>query len=116
MKILRFAAFLFLFSVSVYPQKPAVKETNGFVFSKLYFVDHFTYVLIKGEVQNQSGKYYTDAYFTIKLYDDNNDLLGVSLILVSHFGQGKKKTFDATTDTIDIKMIKRYEIVFENEN
>jgi hypothetical protein len=68
------------------------------------------------EVLNQSGRYYTDAYFTVKLYDDSNDLLGVSLVLISHFGPGKKKTFDATTDTVDIKMIKKYEIVFENEN
>ena len=116
MKFLRFAAFLLLFSVSLHSQKQVSKESNGFVFSKLHFIDHFTYVLIKGEVLNQSGRYYTDAYFTVKLYDDSNDLLGVSLVLISHFGPGKKKTFDATTDTVDIKMIKKYEIVFENEN
>ena len=109
--------FLILIAIAVSPILPQSEMvTNEFTFSNLYFVDNFTYLQVKGEVKNDSQKTYGNVYFSLKLYDDKNELIGVCLIFFNSIAKGQKKPFESTTDHIDLKLIKKYKIVFDSSD
>lgn len=113
-KFISCLALSLLAANNIFPQSDLA--TNEFTFSNLYFVDNFTYLQIKGEVKNESQKNFGNAYFSLKLYDDKNELIGVTLIFINNINKGQKKTFESTSDHIDIKQIKKYKIVFDSSD
>ncbi len=118
MKALLLKIFIsIIFFIVVTPILPQSEmTTNEFTFSNLYFVDNFTYLQVRGEVKNDSQKNYGNAYFSLKLYDEKSELIGVILIFINSIGKGQKKPFESTTDHIDIKLIKKYKIVFDSSD
>lgn len=107
----------FLFLLAVIPILPQSDlTTNEFTFSNIYFVDNFTYLQVRGEIKNESQKNYGNAYFFMKLYDEKSELIGVILIFVNSIGKGQKRPFESTTDHVDLKLIKKYKIVFDSSD
>ena len=105
-------ALIILVATPILPQSEMT--TADFTFSNLYFVDNFTYLHVRGEVKNDSQKVYGNAYFSLKLYDEKNELIGVILIFVNNIGKGQRKPFESTTDHVDLKLIKKYKIVYDS--
>jgi hypothetical protein len=116
MKTLIYNAILFLLIVVTPILPQSEMTTNEFTFSNLYFVDNFTYLQVRGEVKNESQKNYGNVYFSLKLYDDKSELIGVILIFINNINKGQKKTFESSTDHIDLKLIKKYKIVFDSSD
>ncbi|TGK29719.1 hypothetical protein EHQ05_01775 [Leptospira yasudae] len=78
--------------------------------------DQFTYLEIIGQIENLSGKDYSEAFFTVNIYDKEDNLLESCQFAVQGLPAGHKRDFYASAKFVDMKLIKRFTIEFEGSN
>ncbi|MCG6194595.1 FxLYD domain-containing protein [Leptospira sp. FAT2] len=78
--------------------------------------DQFTYLEINGQIENLSGKDYSEAFFTMNIYDKEDNLLESCQFAIQGLPAGHKRDFYASAKFVDMKLIKRFTIEFEGSN
>jgi hypothetical protein len=112
--LFRIFFFVLLFSsIDIIAQN---SEVGGFIFSKLKFIDNFSYLVAVGEVKNNSGKDCSNAYFTVKFLNSKGEFIGYGLIHISDLLSGKKKMFETVVEHIDQKSIDKFEFILDYQD
>ncbi len=120
-----FYAFLIaVFVIGIYFKSPELNnQTRNIVSDK--FVDKNVsfsqddisdYVWTKGigEIINNSGKSYKQAFFDFNIYDADKKLVGVRPIIINNFRKGQTKSFSCDFEGIYARDIKSYSIDFSS--
>ena len=67
-----------------------------------------------GEIINNSGKSYKQAFFDFNIYDADKKLVGVRPIIINNFRKGQTKSFSCDFEGIYARDIKSYSIDFSS--
>lgn len=77
---------------------------DGFSYRGVRFSSEYGITTALGEVRNDSGQDYEFASFSLNVYDASGSLIAVDTVLLTNFGTGQVKSFDALfTESLDGK-------------
>ncbi|MBW0432579.1 hypothetical protein HGB47_03015 [Leptospira yasudae] len=113
----RFVLLLVLVPVLLWSRPQGESTLDGkFKYYNVGLQDQFTYLEINGQIENLSGKDYSEAFFTMNIYDKEDNLLESCQFAIQGLPAGHKRDFYASAKFVDMKLIKRFTIEFEGSN
>ncbi|TGL76974.1 FxLYD domain-containing protein [Leptospira yasudae] len=113
----RLVLLLVLVPVLLWSRPQGESTLDGkFKYYNVGLQDQFTYLEINGQIENLSGKDYSEAFFTMNIYDKEDNLLESCQFAIQGLPAGHKRDFYASAKFVDMKLIKRFTIEFEGSN
>ncbi|WP_241547833.1 FxLYD domain-containing protein [Leptospira stimsonii] len=95
---------------------PETTLDGKFKYYNVGIQDQFAYLEIYGQIENQSGKDYAEAFFTVNFYDKDDSLLESCQIAIQGLLAGNKRDFYGSARHVDPKLIARFTIEFDGSN
>ena len=86
---------------------------KGFTYRSVSFKDaDYGDIWVMGEIENQSGSDYSMVGFDVTIYDAEEKVIGVGLIMIMNIKKNGKRPFKESVADVKMKMIDSFKVDF----